>query len=230
MSGDKQKVAPPNYDAWAKKPCWTSRELLFLASGLDPSLYDRLHIHEVDTDSGERREIRDGNAFAIVHGNERLLADNLDLINRLIKAGKLRPIGDDPDYFDPKTAVTTLASSITLPDDLVTAVKKTKAELSRSNHGDAQGDEVSSTTTGQNGKPWLIPDPNDPEPAQPWYTPARYFARQLVKEKPTLLSHSNLLAVETLKLMTNAGVKKRGGKKSFTSDTIKKAFANVKLA
>jgi len=123
MSGDKQKVAPPDYDAWAKKPCWTSLELLCLASGLDPSLHDRLHIHEIDTDSGETREIIDENAFAIVRENERLLAENDDLINRLIKAGNLRHIGDDPDYFDPTASVTCLASIITLPPGLVTAFK-----------------------------------------------------------------------------------------------------------
>jgi hypothetical protein len=44
-----------------------------------------------------------------------------------------------------------------------------------------------------NEKPWLVEDPSDPKPEQSWYTPARYFARQLVKGDSTLLLKSAVL-------------------------------------
>ena len=44
------------------------------------------------------------------------------------------------------------------------------------------------------GKPWLVADPKDPTPAQSWYTPARYFARELIRGDSTLLKKSLALA------------------------------------
>jgi len=35
-------------------------------------------------------------------------------------------------------------------------------------------------------KPWLVHNPLDPLPDNSWYTPARYFARKILKEKPLL--------------------------------------------
>lgn len=78
-------------------------------------------------------------------------------------------------------------------------------------------------------KPWLLTDPQDPAPMQPWYTPARYFARQLAIEKPTLLATRELLAEKVSTALFNAGYKKRGGKHKFGSGTVLKAFANVTL-
>jgi hypothetical protein len=78
-------------------------------------------------------------------------------------------------------------------------------------------------------KPWLAIDEQDPAPAQPWYTPARYFARQLTIEKPTLLANRELLADKVSTALFNAGFKKRGGKERFDSGTVKKALVNVTL-
>jgi hypothetical protein len=78
-------------------------------------------------------------------------------------------------------------------------------------------------------KPWLVPDPRDPEPEQLWYISARYFARQLVKDDSTLLTKRDLLAQKVAKSLDVAGIKKRGGKKPFDPGTVKKALANVKL-
>jgi hypothetical protein len=75
--------------------------------------------------------------------------------------------------------------------------------------------------------PWLIPEPNDPPAIQPWYTPARYFARQLIKEQPTLLGNRKLLADKVRNQLIGARIYKRGGKKPLDSSTIKKAFINV---
>lgn len=78
-------------------------------------------------------------------------------------------------------------------------------------------------------KPWLVVAPKDPIAEQPWYTPARYFARQLVIEKPTLLANRGLLADKVSTALFNAGFKKRGGKVKFDSSTVLKAFTNVTL-
>lgn len=78
-------------------------------------------------------------------------------------------------------------------------------------------------------KPWLIADPRDPEPVQPWYTSARYFARQLVVADSTLLTKLDTLAGKTVQSLTNAGILKRGGNKPFDPGTVKKAFSNVSL-
>lgn len=75
--------------------------------------------------------------------------------------------------------------------------------------------------------PWLIPEPNDPPAEIPWYTPARYFARQLIKEQPALLGNRGLLANKVRDLLTGARIYKRGGKKPLDSSTIRKAFNNV---
>ncbi len=81
----------------------------------------------------------------------------------------------------------------------------------------------------ENIKPWLKPDPRDPQPEQPWYTPARYFARQLVNEDSTLLTKRDILTPKVVQHLTKVGIKKRGGIKPFDPGTIKKALTNVIL-
>ena len=78
-------------------------------------------------------------------------------------------------------------------------------------------------------KPWLIPNPQDPKPIQPWYIPARYFARQLVKEDLTLLVKKSLLAKKTSQSLGSVGIFKRGGKELLSEGTVLKAFSNVTL-
>ena len=88
---------------------------------------------------------------------------------------------------------------------------------------------IGQTKTTDQDKPWLVKDLRDPEPEQPWYTPARYFARELVKGDSTLLTKRDILAQKVVQSLTNAGFKKRGGKEPFNYGTIKKAFSNVPL-
>ena len=78
-------------------------------------------------------------------------------------------------------------------------------------------------------KPWLIKDPRDPEPKgfQPWYTPARYFARALVRADTSLLDKTGLLAEKIVTAFDKVRIKKRGGRKSFSNVTIKKALSNI---
>ncbi len=78
-------------------------------------------------------------------------------------------------------------------------------------------------------KPWFVPDPKDPEPAQSWYTPARYFAREFVKRDATLLTKRTSLAKKVSDAMGSAGIYKRGGKKPVDEGTVLKAFVNINL-
>jgi hypothetical protein len=78
-------------------------------------------------------------------------------------------------------------------------------------------------------KPWMIPDPKDPEPAQPWYPAARHFARQLVADDSTLLTKRNLLTTKILQSFSAMRIRKRGNKKPLAPGTILKALANVDL-
>ncbi len=81
--------------------------------------------------------------------------------------------------------------------------------------------------TAREEEPWLKQNPNDPNPKLRWYVPARYFARQLVKDDSTLLLKRNLLAAKVAQSLEKVGIKKRGDKKPFQPSTILKAFNNV---
>jgi hypothetical protein len=81
-------------------------------------------------------------------------------------------------------------------------------------------------------QPWLVSDPRDdvPEGFQPWYIPARYFARDHVRADSTLLTKRDLLAKKVAMSLHAAGFYKRGkAKESLDPATVKKAFVNVKL-
>jgi hypothetical protein len=78
-------------------------------------------------------------------------------------------------------------------------------------------------------KPWLIVDPRDPQTSSAWFTPARYFARQLIKENTNLLHKKEDLTKKIAKSLGDVGIYKRGGKEPPDSSTILKALSNVKL-
>jgi hypothetical protein len=78
-------------------------------------------------------------------------------------------------------------------------------------------------------QPWLIARPDDPSPEQPWYVAARYFAREFVKEEPTLVGKRNLLASKVATALKDVGINKRGGIKPLDPGTILKAFSKIKF-
>ena len=80
-----------------------------------------------------------------------------------------------------------------------------------------------------NGKPWLVVHKDDPDPKSPWHTPARYFARQLVKENPLLASKRGKLAEQVAQVLKVHGIYKRGGHKVPDALTIVNAFSGVNL-
>ena len=88
----------------------------------------------------------------------------------------------------------------------------------------------SDTGAAPDGKPWEVVAKGDPQPEQPWYTAARYFAREIIKDDATLLNKRELLAKKVGELLSKAGYRKRGGKQALGASTIKKSFTNVQLA
>lgn len=94
----------------------------------------------------------------------------------------------------------------------------------------AKGEAGAGTSQSGDDKPWLIAATNDPEPDYPWYTPARYFARQLVKDDSTLLVKREKLAEKTAASLARVGIFKRGKKKlPLSAGTVLKSFVNVIL-
>ena len=79
----------------------------------------------------------------------------------------------------------------------------------------------------QDSKPWLNHVPGDPEPTYLWYTPARYFAREFVKETPTLINKRNLLSEKVAEALPKKGVYGRSKKKALEPQTILKSFNNI---
>jgi|APLak6261664640_1056046.scaffolds.fasta_scaffold02620_5 hypothetical protein len=92
----------------------------------------------------------------------------------------------------------------------------------------AKAETLPLVTTGEQ-KPWEVVDPKDPAPKHPWFTAARFFARQLVKEDSTFLIKKNLLANKTSQLLFQAKVFGRTKNKALDAGTILKAFTNVNL-
>ncbi|WP_090319900.1 hypothetical protein [Nitrosomonas oligotropha] len=109
--------------------------------------------------------------------------------------------------------------AVTPKEDLLNLIEKNK------NTGQSEPQ----VTKSENIKPWLEPDPKDPKPAQDWYTPARYFARQLVREDSTLLIKRKLLAQKVAQSLSNVNIYKRGKKLPLSYTTILKSFSNVSL-
>ena len=82
-------------------------------------------------------------------------------------------------------------------------------------------------STPANDKPWWVVREGDPPAEQPWYTPARYFARQHIKESSTLSTNRPELAKKVSASLKSVGVYKRGGKEPPFPGSILKAFTKI---
>lgn len=95
---------------------------------------------------------------------------------------------------------------------------------------DIQNSETPATREPPASRPWLIPNPDDPEPKYDWYTPARFFAREHVRNQPSLLEKRLVLADKVAKSLATVKVYKRGNTQPPDASTILKAFVKVNLA
>ncbi len=73
-------------------------------------------------------------------------------------------------------------------------------------------------------RPWLAENPADSPPNYAWYAPARYFAREILKEKPQLKLKRGLLSAEISKRMLANKIFNRGKLKAYDPGTILKAL------
>lgn len=117
---------------------------------------------------------------------------------------------DLPDYFD---WLVKEVKWVNLPSEIIDSVKGKVARKA----GPAPTN------------PWLIHNPKDPEPKQPWYTAARYFARELVKGDTSLLQNTKRLRKQIHDSLEKVGVYKRGGAVPPDPATIQKALTGIKL-
>lgn len=78
-------------------------------------------------------------------------------------------------------------------------------------------------------EPWWQHFKDDPEPKEKWYTPARYFLRQYLKDNP---EHRKLsmdkLAEKVAPFLAERNIFKRGDIEPLAASTIRKAFSRVK--
>jgi len=80
-----------------------------------------------------------------------------------------------------------------------------------------------------NQEPWWVKNIEDPEPKEGWYTPARYFARQLIKDDVGLAKKRDSLATRVAHALAEHKIFKRGGKEKLQASTIRKSFSNVRF-
>ena len=117
----------------------------------------------------------------------------------------------------------------TLPDDFPRVMPPESAEPQAAPVVVGASDSVESAKPHAASKPWLAIDPSDPKAQQSWYTPARYFARQLVIKDSSLILKKFLLADQVSKSLAGVGIFKRGEKEPPAATTVLKAFSNVSL-
>ena len=146
---------------------------------------------------------------------------NIDLLSFLSGTGVIHMVRRDDIHYKIEPGLRCDLSDIRLTKD---ALNQLLAQ-----HKQCNGDLYEQPKQDIGTEPWLEPDPKDPKPAQGWYTPARYFARQLVREDSTLLTKRDLLAQKVAKSLEAAGFLKRGGIKPLDPSTVKKAFSKVTL-
>jgi hypothetical protein len=82
---------------------------------------------------------------------------------------------------------------------------------------------------GESEKAMWIVHPDDPKPKSPWYTPARYFARQIVMVDSSLDKNRKNLSAKVQQELAARKVHKRGGKVPPDAASIRNALSCVNL-
>ena len=75
---------------------------------------------------------------------------------------------------------------------------------------------------------WIV-HPDDPKPKSPWYTPARYIARQFVKVDPRLIKQRKILSGKVAQSLAAQKIHKRGDKVPPDAASIQNALSGVNL-
>jgi len=113
----------PDYVKWLKKPCWSKIEILYLVAGADPSHAINDEAIEVDIDSGESWPAPSDEtavALAVKLAARSTKSGLVDLLNRAIKSGDLRPTQAGVECYRPDEVVRfLLQKEFSVPQELV---------------------------------------------------------------------------------------------------------------
>lgn len=188
---------------WFRLPFWQPREAAYLLNLRDPK--------------GEHENMSD------YHSAE--IEKFVELAERQIHAGILKELISPEEW-------TQWACNyqVTLTTPFTEFLKRIETSISKQTPDIDHNDKEENKINEQNVKPWLTVHTDDPKPVQPWYTPARYFARKLVEKDATLRTKRNLLAIKVASLLKDARFFKRGGKLPLDPTTVRKALSNVNLS
>jgi len=196
-----------DYNYYLKKDVWSIFEASYLLSGFDP------------------------NFNGTANDPDKKIKKIDDLLKASVSVGKLKHCcilgkyynGNEYGY-EPKIIIEwAISKQIELPEQLQKKTEERKSQI------DSAHFNTKKAHTNNAPKPWKIHNTQDPKPAQEWYTAARYFARKIITEDPSLSTKRDLLTAKIVKDLDSVGIKKRGGKHSFNPGTIKKALSNVNL-
>lgn len=225
MNDDKKPAVPqtPNWREWGRVPQVMAWQACALSLNIDPH-----SLKQFDEWRDGHPHFKDSNFSSSAIRNEfylrqRVLVANLP--NNQEWFGKRLSAGGNSNVSLSEFSAWALSIDWDMPPELVAMARK------HGEQADAPAPQKDAPVTSPSGddKPWLIVNCNDPAPPyQPWYTPARYFARQLVKDNSTLLTKKKLLGEKVATSLANVGIFRRGKiKKKFDGGTILKAFSNV---
>lgn len=210
------KVKPANYELWRKADLWTIERAILLMINAE-GLPGKNYYSSGRCDSEEEQSVYD------------MFMEFWNIAQGSLTAGKLLKVGKgSPSLLSMVKPFEFIAwarsKDFRIPVELADIANSKSFETNSESQAQAV---VNTAVADYTGKPWLTPNSKDPEPEQPWYVPARFFARQFVKEDPSLLGKKNLLATKVAKAMFDVNVKKRGGVDKLDPATVLKAFSKI---
>ena len=182
---------------------WTKEEAVFILNGLDPVA--NLH------------QLADG-----VNPKDPMLATYWFAVKRFAPNKRITPVEDWLDWARKGTKEEPWQEPLTYANELREAYASKDFKLLIRRLSYMRGNQAS-------GEPWWISHPDDPEPSSPWYIPARYFARQLVKADPALITKRMSLAQKIEQALADHGIFKRGGSLPPQASSIVNALSNINL-
>ena len=182
---------------------WTKEEAVFLLNGINPVA--NLH------------QLADG-----VNPKDPMLATYWFAVKRFAPNKRIIPVEDWLEWARRGTKEEPRQEPLTFANELREAYYRKDFKLLIRRISYIRGNQAS-------GEPWWTSHPDDPEPSSSWYIPARYFARQLVKADPALMTKRKLLAQKIQLALADHRIFKRGGSKPPEASSIMNALSNINL-
>ena len=182
---------------------WTKEEAVFLLNGIDPV--------------ANLQQLADG-----VNPKDPMLATYWFAVKRFAPNKRIIPVEDWLEWARKGTKEEPRQEPLTFANELREAYYGKDFKLLVRRLSYMRGNQAS-------GEPWWTSNPEDPEPRSSWYIPARYFARQLVKADPALITKRKSLAQKIQLALADHRIFKRGGSKPPEASSIMNALSNINL-